>query len=68
MIRKLEWVLQTNLQFLAMFLTGKETFIHPSNVQDQIKARKECLKYVHVRAVVAFREIGRGLEAIKSFS
>ena len=27
-----------------------------------------CLKYVHVRAVVAFREIGRGLEAIKPFS
>ena len=40
MIRKLEWVLQTNLQFPEIFVTGKETFIHPSNVQGQIKSKK----------------------------
>ena len=37
MIRKLEWVLQIHLQFPVIFVTEKETFIHPSNVQDQIK-------------------------------
>ena len=45
MIKKLEWGLQTNLQFPVIFVTGKETFIHPSNVQDQVKSKEgTCLK------------------------
>ena len=39
-IMKLECVFQTNLEFPAIFVTEKETFIHPSNVQDQIENKE----------------------------
>ena len=33
------------LQFPVIFETGKETFIHPSNMQDQVKSKEgTCLK------------------------
>ena len=40
MIKKLEWVLQTNLQFPVIFVIGKETFIHPSNVSTKSKKKQ----------------------------
>lgn len=45
MIKKLEWVLETNLQFPVIFKTGKETFILRGNVQNQSKNKERaCLK------------------------
>ena len=50
-----------------ILVTGIETFIHPSNVQDHKKQGRDMFE-INVGAIVAFRENGRGLEAINSFS
>ena len=45
-------------------MTAKETFIHPSNVNTKSKKKQgQNMFEINVRAIIAFREICRGLEA-----
>ena len=67
MIRKLEWVLQINLRFPVISVTGKETYTSKQCTRSNKKQGRNVFE-ISVRAVAAFREIGRGLEAINSFS
>ena len=49
-------------------MAGKQAFIHPASVQNKKKTQGRNTFEINVRAIVAFREIGRGFESIKTFS